>query len=148
MVGNHCLEGGRQALRERLRLPDPAYFSRQLCSGWRLIVLDTTEMSGHSDFQEGSIQWVEARQYEEAHPLSDLEPQMASWNGGLTSRQLAWFKSEMEAAEEAKDKVIVASHHQIGNGAARPTHMAWNWNEILAICSASPAFAIALAVSF
>jgi hypothetical protein len=111
-----------------------------------LIVLDTTEMSGHSDFPEGSMQWLEAREYEKVHPMSDLEPQMSSWNGGLTSRQLAWFRSELEAAEQAKEKVIVASHHQIGNGAARPTHMAWNWKEICEICSASPSFTMAFAV--
>lgn len=80
-----------------------------------------------------------------AHPLSDADPQMSGWNGGITQRQLAWLRGELAAAEAAGERVIVASHHQVGRGGARDTHLAWNHREIAAELLASPAFRLALA---
>lgn len=70
---------------------------------------------------------------------------MSSWNGGISKQQLAWFKTELESAAEAGVRAIVACHHQIGEGGARATHMAWNWKEIEAVCLESKAFRLALA---
>lgn len=53
-------------------------------------------------------------------------PCLPAQNGGLTSGQLAWLDQQLAGAEHAGEKVIVASHHPIGRGSARPTHMAWN----------------------
>ena len=77
-----------------------------------------------------------------AHPLGEAHPQMALWNGGVTQRQLAWLRSELAAAEKASERVIVASHHQVGSGACRPTHAAWNWRDIQDALLASPAFRV------
>jgi manganese-dependent ADP-ribose/CDP-alcohol diphosphatase len=65
-----------------------------------------------------------------AHPLSPQNPQMSSWNGGVTQQQLEWLREELAAAAASGERVIVASHHQLGEGAARPTHMAWNWQAV------------------
>jgi hypothetical protein len=65
-----------------------------------------------------------------AHPMSEADPQMSSWNGGITRRQLEWLQRELSAAEVAGERVIACSHHQLGQGAARPTHMAWNWRRV------------------
>lgn len=146
MVGNHCLEGGRDALIQRLSLPEPPYYSRPLPLGWRLIVLDTTEISGHSGFPEGSWQWREARAFEAANPLCPNAPQMSSWNGGLSGGQLTWLQSQLQAAQDKGENVIVVSHHQIGFGAARDTHLAWNWRDVSDFCLSSPSFKLALAV--
>lgn len=62
--------------------------------------------------------------------MSDDDPQMSSWNGGITQRQLRWLQHELAAADVAGERVLVASHHQLGHGAARATHMAWNWREV------------------
>lgn len=169
--------------------PPPACCS--LGHGWRLVVLDTTEMSGHSDYPPESRQYKEAQvgsgvqlwggavkrlhcrarrsaspgctpckhasvnltfrptrppqAYMAAHPLSAENPQMSDWNGGVTAQQLAWLRGELAAAEAAGERVIVAAHHQVGQGAARDTHMAWNWRDIQAALLASPAFRLALA---
>lgn len=55
---------------------------------------------------------------------------MSSWNGGITQRQLRWLRQELAAAEAAGERVLVASHHQLGQGGARATHMAWNWRKV------------------
>ena len=67
--------------------------------------------------------------------------------GGAASarRQLAWLKAELAAAEAAGERVIAAAHHQVGQGAVRPTHAAWNWRDVQAALLASPAFRLLLA---
>ena len=70
------------------------------------------------------------QEFQAAHPLSEDWPQMSSWNGGITRQQLEWLRGELAAAEAAGERVVVASHHQLGEGAARATHMAWNWREV------------------
>lgn len=47
-LGNHCLSVNRQKVLARLAL-GASYYSRVLPWGWRLVVIDTTEMSGHSN---------------------------------------------------------------------------------------------------
>ena len=41
--------------------------------------------------------------------------------------------------------MIVAAHHQACKGAARPTHLAWNWREIRAALVASKSAKLYLA---
>ncbi len=64
---------------------------------------------------------------------------MSSWNGGITRRQLGWLQQELAAAEAAGERVLVASHHQLGQGGARATHMAWNWREVQEVGGVRPA---------
>lgn len=80
-----------------------------------------------------------------AHPLGPQHPQMSAWNGGITRRQLAWLQGELAAAEAAGERVVLACHHQVGEGAARATHMAWNWEAISAAALSSPAFRLCVA---
>lgn len=63
----------------------------------------------------------------------------------LRCRQLAWLQAELAAAEVAGERVIAAAHHQVGQGAVRPTHAAWNWPAIQQVLLASPAFRLFLA---
>ena len=51
VVGNHCLSVPRERLVHELKMPG-SYYSRQLSDKWRLIVLDTTEISGHSQYSQ------------------------------------------------------------------------------------------------
>ena len=129
----------------RLNIPEPGYYTRQLPHKWRLIVLDTTEISGKNGYPSGSWQYKEAREYEQAHPLSEKEPQMSPWNGGLSKIQLEWLQNELKIADASGEKIIIGSHHQFGCGAARPTHMAWNWKEIESVCMESASVCLLLA---
>ncbi len=49
--------------------------------------------------------------------MSDEEPQMADWNGGIGSAQLTWLNEQLALAKLSGERVIVACHHQIGQGA-------------------------------
>ena len=41
-----------------------------------------------------------------------------------------WLQEELRLASESGKQVIVAAHHQAGQGGARDTHLAWNWREM------------------
>lgn len=112
VVGNHCLSVPRASLLARLRIP-ASYYSALLAPGWRLMVLDTTEMSGHSGYPPESEQVREAAAFVVSHPMGREHPQMASWNGGTTQHQLSWLSKELKKAEAAGELVISASHHQV-----------------------------------
>lgn len=118
----------------RLRVPTQppvAHYAAPLCPGWRVLVLDTTEMSGHAQDEPDSAAAREAAAWMAAHPLGDDNPQASPWNGGLTAAQLAWARDQVAAAAAAGDRVLVAAHHQAGPGAAvRRTHAAWNHDAI------------------
>lgn len=49
--GNHCLRCPRAEVTSVLGMPS-SYYTASLVNGWRLIALDTTEMSGHSHLPE------------------------------------------------------------------------------------------------
>jgi len=118
----------------------PACYSVLLHRGWRLVALDTTEMSGHAQDSSDSARAQEARGYLEKHPLTEGDdspnPQMSPWNGGPGSKQVEWLRGELQKAASNGEKVVVAGHHQIGPGkAVRRTHAAWNWREVSEVVS-------------
>lgn len=136
VLGNHCFRVRRDLLLERLGLEQQPYYAMQLHEGWRLIVLDTTDLSLCA-WPEGSSEYQEALKYAEDRPLED-HPEMVSWNGGLREAQLDWLKAQLRDAENAGEKCIVCSHHPLATGCARPTHMCWNGQEVSDILASSP----------
>lgn len=75
VVGNHCLCASREMLLRRLGIPDSYHSLVVYDDGenkWRVIVLDTTEMSLHSRYPEESPQMKEAVAFHRSHPVSDL----------------------------------------------------------------------------
>lgn len=78
---------------------------------------------------QGSYQYVESIEYAQAHP-PHLYPCMTSYNGGISSVQMRWLKSQLESAQANGERIVIACHHPVGQGSCRPTHMAWNSVEI------------------
>ena len=64
----------------------------------------------------------EAAAFKAEHPISPAEPQMADWNGGIGSHQLAWLRERLADANSSQEHVIVACHHQIGKGTPVSMH--------------------------
>lgn len=86
--------------------PDPppaqtSYYAQPLSPNWKLIVLDTTELSGHNGYAPDSQPAIESAAYLAAHPLSETDPHMIPWNGGCTKRQLQWLQKELRRARRA-----------------------------------------------
>lgn len=141
VLGNHCYRVPRDILLKKLGLESTPYYSTSLHEGWRLIVLDTTDLS-FCAWPEGSAEYEEAERFFANHPSSDY-PQMLSWNGGLRSAQLDWLRQELAQAEASNESCIVCSHHPLVAGSARPTHLSWNGNVVADILVSSPSFVAA-----
>ena len=128
VLGNHCVKfTPRAEACEMLSLPGGsdqiAYYRRELSANWRLLVLDTTDLSVHGGWPEDSPQFAAATEYMNAHAGED---RMKRWNGGLGKAQLEWLKSELEAAKDACCRVIVASHHCLARRLPRdPPRVEW-----------------------
>ena len=141
VLGNHCFRVPRDHLLERLGLQEHPYYAMQLHEGWRLIVLDTTDLSLCA-WPEGSSQYQEAQKYAEGRSVEE-HPEMVTWNGGLRTGQLDWLKAQLSEAEASGERCIVCSHHPLAAGCARPTHMSWNGQEIVDVLVSSPSFVAA-----
>jgi manganese-dependent ADP-ribose/CDP-alcohol diphosphatase len=147
VVGNHCLKfTARGELLGALGLVRGSY-RHDLGPGWRLLVLDTTDLSlpSRADYvgwPEGSAEYEAASAYYAEH---EGEPRMKKYNGGVGAAQFAWLRAELRDAEAAGVRLIVASHHPLAPGACRETHRSWTGTEVAALLAASPAFALALA---
>lgn len=136
VLGNHCISTlPKAAVLDALQIPSPGYYAVNLSPYWRCIVLDSTEMSGHSGYSQGSYQTQEADAYLKNHPLTDEDPHMVSWNGGITSLQMKWLCQQLDEATEKDLNVVMCSHHQINPLAARKTHLAWNYRDISEVVS-------------
>ena len=143
VIGNHCLKHiPRVKLHQELGLGADGYYAKPLCPGWTLLVLDTTELSVHAGWPEGSPEHAAAQAYLSAHAG---EPRMQRWNGGAGAAQLAWLKSQLVEASAESRRVIVASHHGLVRGACRETHRAWNGDEVCAVLRQSGVVALCLA---
>lgn len=141
VVGNHDIGLLDKAEWMKTLGVSSPFYSRLLAPGWRLIVLDTTDLSLQAP--EGSQELEEANRYLEAHPLSEAEPHMKSWNGGIGKLQMEWLKESLHKSEQAGDRVVIATHHPIAG--SRPTHSAWNWKEIEEIIVKSHSTVLCLA---
>lgn len=144
-LGNHDLNVPRDECLLALGGPDhrPPYYSVKLPRGWRLIVLDTTDVNPRyadvgSEAQAACEAYVrDASRYGDA----PLKP----WGGGVGPAQFEWLSSELDAAVAAKERVIVASHVALSPTAARPGMAAWNAPDVSRALEACPAVALCLA---
>ncbi|KAF6253250.1 Metallo-dependent phosphatase-like protein [Scenedesmus sp. NREL 46B-D3] len=128
-LGNHCLAAPRTELLEVLNMPC-SYYCVPLAARWKLIVLDTTEMSLHSGYPEGSAQMQQALRWLQAHP-KEQHPNAEGWNGGLSATQMTWLQLELAEAAMAGQRVIVACHHPLAPGSAPDQYLAWGYEAVL-----------------
>jgi 3',5'-cyclic AMP phosphodiesterase CpdA len=138
-LGNHDLNLPREEVLETLRSP-AAYFTTPLTRGWRLVILDTTDINPRFSAHE-TKEFVEGMRFlSEALDASrkDLRP----WGGGVGSAQMRWLKDTLADAEAKRERVIIATHNPLAPGSAREGFVAWNSEELAGILEASPAVAI------
>ena len=149
VLGNHCVKFlPRAYVLKALSFPlgadgSPcAYYRKQLCEGWELVVLDTTDLSIHGGWSPDSAEHAAAVAYMEAHPG---EPRMQRYNGGVGKAQLAWLRATLADARASRRRVILVSHHCLAAGACRETHLSWNGDEVVAAMRETGVVALALA---
>lgn len=147
VLGNHCVKlMPRQSTIAAIGFPRAAdgvaYYSQSLGAGWTLIVLDTTDLSTHGGWPEGSPEAGAAAAYILSHAG---EARIQRYNGGIGQKQMAWLEEELARARQIESRVIVASHHCLAPGACRESHRAWNGDDVVDVLAESGVVALALA---
>jgi len=152
LVGNHELYNfDREQLAEApwLRHGDKEYYGFSPVEGWRVVVLDIYQISliGHNKDDPRWLEAVEilARENPNVSPdgadgdwfvgMEDagFRRRFVPYNGGFGREQLDWFRSELEAAAEVGERVLVLSHAIIHPEACGGMTMAWDYEEALDI---------------
>jgi len=127
VFGNHDFEVAdkdKGSVAKAMGMPDD-YYSIGM-RGWRFIFLDGTEVS---TFRYPSDDPRTPKAEEERMKLKKAGKRHASWNGGMSEKQLAWLKNQLDASKVANERVIVFNHFPIlpmGDG-----HNLWNAEELV-----------------
>ena len=133
VIGNHDAKVDRDTLLARLQLSS-SYYSVHASATYRIVVLDSTEISLTSppDSEERAL----AERMLEEKPL-DAHPHMQHYNSALSLSQIDWLQSELQDVRSAGQRAIIASHHPLAPRQCRPTHLAWNYEEVLEVITAN-----------
>lgn len=123
VVGNHDLLIGRAALLCAFGLSNGYYEWR--AAGWRFIALDTMEISTLGPL--GPEEKALAQEWLARHP--DLQ----TYNGALTARQLAWLADRLEDARRCGERVIIFSHLPSSIAASNRSIVPWNHEKLEAV---------------
>lgn len=115
VLGNHCLWAERRHLFSMLRLGREGYYSQNLSPLWRLIVLDTVDVSVRRT--EHPLHKRQAEQYLIDHKG---EANAKKWNGGLGKSQLEWLERTLKLTASEGRLAIVCGHIPIVAKAAVP----------------------------
>lgn len=122
VLGNHCLDAGRDYLTEKLGLVKKgSYYYEDISNLWRIIVLDTVDVSitRGEDHEYRRL----AEEYLETH-AEDANAQ--EYNGGLGPAQLEWLGRVLEETKKQGKYAIVCGHLPILEEAAVAKLLVWD----------------------
>jgi beta-galactosidase len=109
--GNHCYHGitNNKILYEKLNMPSKYYFFEK--ENWVFVMLNTNEVSTYANIAGTLLE------QELSTMLDNIKAsgghQNASWNGGVSNKQLEWLNNLLETAEKQKNNVLIFSHHPL-----------------------------------
>ena len=100
--------------------------------GWRFIVIDGNDVSLHA-WPKDDPRTNAASAYHRS-----LKPRPPSWNGALGDEQLKWIEAKLQAAEKAKERVMLFCHFPVypKNG-----HNLWNAGALTSLLARYPCVA-------
>lgn len=134
LLGNHdytVAEAEKSRIVSTLGMPADYYAFT--ASGVRFVMLDTNDLSTYKH-PAGSAPDRESEA--EIRKLTAANSSNAkSWNGGVSSTQLAWLDKELATADAAKMPAIVCGHHPI---LPEEGHQAWNNRAIFGMLERHP----------
>lgn len=131
VLGNHDFEVAdkyKAKVPGRLGLKSRYYDFEE--NDWRFIVLDTNDISLYA-YPKNTRKYLASKKY-----LANLKAKnngrknLVDYNGAVGPRQLSWLKLRLKKAADAKQKVIVYSHHPVF---PPNRHNVWNDTEVIEI---------------
>lgn len=95
-------------------------------NNWRFIVLDGNDLSYH-----GAISKTKQKETDSLFNLLKVEkePNLQTWNGGLSLKQLKWVEAQLNDAQAKNELVGFYCHFPSGRN--RATHNLWNYKQFL-----------------
>lgn len=95
-------------------------------NNWRFIVLDGNDLSYHGA--------ITHKKQKETDSLFNLlkevnEPNLQTWNGGLSSNQLKWVKEELDKAKKNNEYIGFYCHFPVGRDG--DAHNLWNYKQFV-----------------
>ncbi len=137
ILGNHDLAGplGRQEVASRLGITNIAG-ERLRRDGWRLIAIDSTEVSVASADLDG----IQAK-----HDLAQLrrrgDPSGQHWNGRAGNSQMRQIERQLVQANNSGDRVLVLNHMVANQKSGSLRHQCWNYSDLLQMLDRNPSVA-------
>ena len=116
--------------------------SRYYCfatEGWRLVVMDGTELSGYATSEGSAARSAADAMFGRLQNAGTMNAM--AYNGGITPQQLDWLHVELTSAQAAGDRVIVVSHFPVYPPEA--SHNLWNDGAVRAALEQYPGVAVA-----
>ena len=110
-TGNHDYGGMtvNAALYDALSMPSEYYsFTKKK---WRFIMLNTNEVATYANIQNTPKQAEYEAMIQQIQESGRKNG--ASYNGGISRKQLVWLEDELKSATKKKENVLVFSHHPI-----------------------------------
>ena len=129
VLGNHDFsvsDSLKPLVPEKMRLKN-RYYSF-IKNNWRFIVLDGNDLSYY-----GSISNTKKKETDSLFSLLkvDNEPNLQTWNGGLSSDQLQWIKDQLNEAKNKNEHVGFYCHFPVGRDGE--IHNLWNYKQFVAL---------------
>mmetsp|Transcript_51748 Transcript_51748/g.76717 ORF Transcript_51748/g.76717 Transcript_51748/m.76717 type:complete len:402 (+) Transcript_51748:34-1239(+) len=165
IVGNHELynfDRRELASASWLRHGDREYYSFAPAEGWRIVVLDPYQIAliGHEKDDPRRLEAVDIMARENPNVSPDgaagdwfqgmedagYRRRFVPYNGGFGKEQLSWLRSELRAAAEVDERVVVMSHVIIHPEACGGSTMAWDYEDALEIIASDEAAGCVAAV--
>lgn len=147
MIGNHCLYNlPREDLNKILSIPTSAnshsYYSFSPHPKFRFLVLDGYDVSAlgwpedhpHTKLA-AEILTTRNPNVEKNSPegLEGVDRRFVKFNGGVGEDQLQWLEQSLREAESEGQKVVICCHLPLDPGAAFPSTLLWNYDEVMAV---------------
>lgn len=110
-TGNHDYKGvtNNKVLYKKLNMPSEYYSFKK--KNWVFIVLNTNEVSAYANVAGTK------KEHELSVMLNRIKStggiQGATWNGGISSKQLEWLNKLLAECEKSADNVLIFSHHPL-----------------------------------
>jgi len=110
-AGNHDYHGftNNDELYSKLNMPQSYYSFIE--GNWRFIMLNTNEVASYSNIMGTPKEGELLTMLEHINQTGKTNGQ--EWNGGISQKQLEWLRTELTAAQEKEQHVLVFSHHPL-----------------------------------
>ncbi|KAF0898385.1 hypothetical protein E2562_007227 [Oryza meyeriana var. granulata] len=119
-----------------------AYYDFSPFPGYRFVILDAYDFSAVGWPRDHPVAAAARRFLEERNPnpdknspsgLAGVDRRFVMFNGAVGDAQLRWLDAVLREAARRRETVVVCSHLPLHPGAASPSGLMWNYEEVMRV---------------